>query len=100
MHDRLFDDQKALVPVKPHAEAIGLDVAAFEECMGSGRHAKAIRSDMAQASAAGVTGTPGFIVAETDPKDPSKVKGKSFIRGAQPFSAFKSALDAALADLE
>ncbi len=100
MHDRLFADQRALTPWKPHAEAVGLDVTAFEECLSSGKHADAIRGDMAQAARAGVTGTPGFIIARTDPGDLSKVTGKAFIRGAQPFGAFKSAIDAALADLE
>ena len=41
MHGRLFEQQKALEPWKAHAEALKLDVAKFEECMSSGRHAAA-----------------------------------------------------------
>ncbi len=96
MHERLFQNQRALEPWSGHAEAIGLDVTTFDECMSSGQHAKAIRADMAEASKAGATGTPSFVLALTDPDDPSKVKGVSTLRGAQPFAAFKSAIDSAL----
>jgi hypothetical protein len=43
-----------------------------------------------------VRGTPSFVLARTDPNDPSKVEGISFIRGAQPFKAFKAQIDQAL----
>ena len=32
----------------------------------------------------------------TDPKDPAKAKGLSYIRGAQPFATFKAQIDEAL----
>ena len=96
MHDRLFENQKTLVPWSPHAEAIGLDVASFDECMSSGKHVKAIRADITQAQKVGITGTPGFVIAVTDPKDPKKVKGLTFLSGAKPFASFKSELDKAL----
>lgn len=97
MHDRLFENQRALEPWSAHAEALGIDVAAFDSCMKAGTHAAAIRRDMAEAQKAGATGTPSFILGTTDPADPSKVKGLAFIRGAQPFAAFKSQIDSALA---
>ena len=96
MHERLFANQKALEPWSGHAAAIGLDVAQFDQCMSSGQYAEAIRQDMAEASKAGATGTPSFVLARTDPDDPKKVTGLVFIRGAQPFTAFKSAIDRAL----
>jgi len=96
MHDRLFANQRALEPWSGHAEALGLDVPRFETCMNDSQFADSIRKDMAEASKAGATGTPSFVVALTDPKDPKKVKGLSFIRGAQPFANFKAALDKAL----
>lgn len=40
---------------------------------------------------------PSFVVGIIDDKDPSKVKGLKFIRGAVPFAQFKAALDEALA---
>ena len=97
MHDRLFANQRALTDLEPHAEAVGLDVAAFNACLESGRHAAGVRSDMAQARKAGASGTPSFVLGKTDPTDPAKVTAITFLRGAQPFRAFKSAIDAALA---
>ncbi len=99
MHDRLFANQRALEPWSGHAQALGLDAAAFESCMSSGIHGDSVRADMAEAGKAGATGTPSFVLAETDPADPSKVKGLAFLRGAQPFAAFKAEIDKALAAL-
>ncbi len=99
MHDRLFANTRNLQQLSPHAEAVGLDVAAFDECMESNRHATAVRKDMAQARKAGATGTPAFLLALTDPSDPTKVKGLTTFRGAQPFNTFKTQIDGALRDL-
>ncbi len=96
MHDRLFQQQRALEPWNAHAEALGLDVAEFEECLGSGRHQEAIRKNMATAKTAGATGTPSFVLGFTDLEDPTKVKGIAFLRGAQPFASFKAEIDKAL----
>jgi protein-disulfide isomerase len=93
MRDRLFANQRTLEPWNAHAEALGLDVAQFEACLSSGKHADAVRSDMAEAQKAGASGTPSFVVGLVDEKDPSKVHGLTFIRGAQSFAAFKVALD-------
>ena len=98
MHARLFENQKALEPWSGHAEALGLDVAAFDACMGADRHAAAIRADMAEARKAGASGTPSFVLAKTNPADPTKVTGLAFIRGAQPFAAFKTEIDKALGE--
>jgi len=99
MRDRMFDNQKALEPWNAHAEALGLDVAKFETCLGSGKYADAIKADLAEAYKAGATGTPSFVVAVIDDEDPTKAKGVSFIRGAVPFAQFKAALDEALTSL-
>ena len=96
MRDRLFDNQKAFEPWSAHAEALGLDVARFEACLDSGKHADAVRRDMAEAEKAGASGTPSFVVARVNGQDPGKVRGLKFIRGAQPYAAFKQALDEAL----
>jgi protein-disulfide isomerase len=86
---------KALEPWSGHAEAIGLDVPQFEACLGSGKHAAEIRRDMAQAQSAGVTGTPGFFLAVTDPAS-TKVKTLRVLKGAQPYANFKAQIDALL----
>ena len=49
MHQQLFANQNKLEPFTPHAEAIGLDVPKFEECLNSGRQAATVRRNMAQA---------------------------------------------------
>ena len=98
MHDRLFANQKALEPWKAHAEAVGgLDVSKFEACLNAGKQAEEIRRDMAQAQKAGVTGTPLFFLAYTDPSS-SKVKTLVRLSGAQPFAAFKAEIDKLLAE--
>jgi len=96
MHQRLFENQSKLQPWTPHAEAIGLDIPKFEECLSSGRQAAAIRQDMAEAQKAGVTSTPTFFLAYTDPKS-SKIKTVRRLTGAQPYSAFKTEIDKLLA---
>lgn len=100
MHDRLFANQRALEPFTGHAEALGLDIAAFEECLDSGRHGAAIRQDMTEARKAGASGTPSFVLGLTDPEDPGKIEGIAFIRGAQPFERFKADIDSALESLD
>ena len=97
MHDLLFENQRALEPWSAHAETLGLDVAQFDQCMSSGKYTDSVRKDMAEATKAGATGTPSFVVALTNPDDPTKVEGLTFIRGAQAFPAFKTQLDSALA---
>ncbi len=97
MHDRLFENQTTLEPWNAHAEALGLDVAAFEQCVNSGEFAQEIRRDMAQAQKAGVTGTPAFMLARTDPNS-TKVRVLAVLKGAQPFASFKAELDRLLAE--
>jgi hypothetical protein len=92
MHDRLFESQKALEPWTPHAEAVGLDVAKFEQCLGSGKFDEEIRRDMGEARKAGVTGTPAFMIGRTEPNG-TKVKVLAVLKGAKPFAEFKAELD-------
>ncbi len=96
MHDRLYANQQAFEPWTAHAQAIGLDVPKFEECLNSGRQAANIRRDMAEGQKAGVTGTPAFFLAYTDPKS-TKVTTSVRLTGAQPYAAFKAAIDRLLA---
>lgn len=96
MHDRLFAHYKALEPWNGHAEAIGLDVAKFEACLSGDKYAKEVRRDMAEAAKAGATGTPSFVLGVTDPTNPKKIKGLTFIRGAQSFDKFKAEIDKAM----
>ena len=98
MHDRLFANQQALEPWSGHAEALGLKVSEFDECMKSDKFADSIRADMKEGQKAGFSGTPSFMLAVSDPKDPKKVKGLVAIVGAQPYDRFKTEIEKALAD--
>jgi len=97
MHERLFANQQALEPWSAHAKALGLDVTMFDACMNGGKYANAVRADIAVAQKLGVTGTPSFLLALSDPKDSQKVTGLTLVRGAQPFGNFKTEIDKALA---
>lgn len=96
MHDRLFQHQRALEPWNGHAEALGLNVEAFDKCMVESKYAANVRHDMAEARKAGATGTPSFVLGYTDMNDPKKVKGITFIRGAQPYERFKEEIEKAM----
>lgn len=93
MHDRLFANQTALSPddLLKHAESVGLDMAKFKECLDSGKFADEIKKDMAEAQKAGITGTPAFLLGFIEPD--GKVKAVKKISGAQPYSAFKEAIE-------
>lgn len=97
MHERLFANQRAMSPadLKAHARAVGLDMTAFDRCFDSGRHAAAIRTDLADGQRAGVRGTPSFFVGVAEPNG-SKVRVLKFLVGAQPYEQFKSAIDSVL----
>ena len=87
MHDALFDNGVAggVSSFKQFAADIGLDTDEFNECLDSGAMADEVAKDLKDGSAAGITGTPGFII-----------NGK-LVSGAQPFSVFKQVIDAELA---
>ena len=100
MHDSMMADQNTLDALDSHAESIHLDIAQFNTCLNTDRYADSVRQDIAKAGELGINGTPSFVLARTDPEDPSRVKGLGLLRGAQPFSNFKQAIDQALADPE
>jgi protein-disulfide isomerase len=86
MHDLLFQNQRELneAAFKGYAQQLGLDVAQFEKDYASPGVAQEVEADMTLARSLGVTGTPGFFV-----------NGR-FLSGAQPYSAFKTKIDAEL----
>jgi len=64
LHDAMFADQAALgvEDLRAKAEAAGLDMDAFSECLDSGRYADAVEDDLRQGTIAGVSGTPALFV--------------------------------------
>lgn len=99
MHGRLFASQQALDPPTPHAQAIGLDIPKFEACLASGKFDAEIRRQMGEARKAGLTGTPAFLLARTDPNS-TQVKVLAVLKGAKPFAEFKAEIDRLLAEPE
>ena len=98
MHDALFRNQSALTPARlaEYARALGLDGSRFDQCLTSGRHTARIQRGLADGAAAGVQGTPGFVVGKTQPGD--SVEGTS-IRGAQPLETFRRIIEQLLAEV-
>lgn len=94
MHDRLFQNQKALEPASltTHAQAIGVDAKKFQACLDAGKYADEIRKDMAEAAKYGITGTPTSVIGLTEPGS-DKIKVLRVLRGAQTLASFKEALD-------
>ena len=97
MHDRLFQNRQTLAQWTAHAQAVGIDIAKFEECLNSGKYAGEIRRDMDEARKAGVNRTPIFFLATTDPAS-SKVETITRLIGAQPYATFKAEIDRVLSE--
>ncbi|HXK11742.1 MAG TPA: thioredoxin domain-containing protein [Vicinamibacteria bacterium] len=83
MHDLLWANNAKLqvADLKAHAATLGLDAAAFDQCLDSGRDAALVASDVAAGQGYGVSGTPAFFV-----------NGR-LLTGAQPFDAFAQVID-------
>lgn len=98
MHSRLFTNQNALAAAQlpGHADAVGLDAGKFKSCLDSGKFAAKVRKDLGDAQKAGATGTPTFFLGRTDPNG-KEVKSVRKMVGAQPYAAFKDAIDTLLA---
>jgi protein-disulfide isomerase len=101
MHAQLFANQRALRvgDLPSHAQALGLDVPRFQQCLGSGKYARTIRRDLADGQKAGVTGTPSFFFGVTQPNEPT-VKVLRVLKGAQPYTSFKEAIEGLLSSQE
>lgn len=87
MHDRLFGEgvTGGVESFKRYAADIGLNTGNFNNCLDSGQMADEVQKDFRDGAAAGITGTPGFII-----------NGR-LVSGAQPFENFKQVIEAELA---
>jgi protein-disulfide isomerase len=87
MHDRIFANQQALeVPsLKKHAADLGLDLAKFNQCLDSGKHAENVQADLEDGQKLGVQSTPTMYI-----------NGRPVI-GAQPYEYFVSVIEEELA---
>jgi len=89
-HDKLFANQRAIKMdnLKQYAQELGLDMARFDKDMLDAKNKKLVDTDMAEAAAMGLTGTPGFFV-----------NGR-YLRGAKPFADFAKLINAELTRLK
>ena len=85
-HDMIFENQALLSDsiLRQWASDLGLNTANFNSCLDSQKYLSEIRQDLQEGEAAGVRGTPGFLV------------NGQLISGAQPFSAFQQAIESQL----
>jgi predicted DsbA family dithiol-disulfide isomerase len=98
MHDKLFDNQNAIMVenLKQYAVDIGLQADSFNACLDSGKYAEEINKDLEDGKKAGVTGTPSFYIGKTKGKE-KEVLGKK-ITGARPYASFKQVIDQLLTE--
>jgi len=81
--------------IKLIAEKAELDMDAFNSCYDSGKYEERVQQDAEDGQAAGVNGTPGFLISYTVNGE----KKTKLIEGAQPFSVFQQELEAALSEV-
>lgn len=72
------------------AKEVGLNATTFQNCLGSGKFKTQVDKDLAEAQRVGANGTPTWFLGKTTGSD--SVEGTIMV-GAQPFSAFKTAID-------
>lgn len=94
MHQKLFSNQRAMSAsdLAAHAQSLGLEMAGFQKCLANGPYAAKIRRSLEEGQRLGVRATPTFVVGLTE-SNGLTVKAMRRIVGAQPYSAFKAAID-------
>ncbi len=87
-HDLIFENQDSISASQylTWAEDLGLDMDQFSDCVDSQKYKSEVANDYNDGGRLGVTGTPGFFINGV------------LVTGAQPYSVFASAIDAALAE--
>jgi protein-disulfide isomerase len=97
MHSRLFGNQMGLgeADLTRSADALGLDMSLFQRCMvAQSASPDRVRQDQAEGLRAGISGTPTFFIGTMT--SAGKVHVLKRMVGAQPYAAFKTALDGLL----
>jgi protein-disulfide isomerase len=78
------DTTADLTKLKDYAKGLSLDSSKFDTCLDSGKYQKEVEKDEQDGIAAGVQGTPAFFI------------NGQLLSGAQPYSAFQTAIEQAL----
>jgi len=86
MHDKLFANQQQLdrPALEKYAEELGLNMSKFRAALDSGKFKDRVDREAKEGNSFGATGTPTFFI------------NGHILVGAQPFDAFKTAIDAEL----
>lgn len=102
MHDRLFDNQRALAPqdLLTHAQGLGLNVSQFDQCLRSNKYADRVRTGLTDGQQAGVNATPTFFIGFTNLESSGVLRPVQVIRGAKSFADFDVVLKSLTAELE
>ena len=97
MHQRLFSPAGTHGPdrLKTLASELGVNRAAFDSCLDSGRMQAPIRASVDRATQLGADGTPQMYLGVVDANGAFRIIRS--IRGAVPFAQFKQVIDALLA---
>ena len=97
MHDRLFANQRELArpDLSKHAQALGLNVTTFDQCLDTAKSLPRIRKDITEAMNLQANGTPTFFIGLTDGTG-TQFKGTRLV-GALPYQNFKEIIDRLLA---
>ena len=103
MHDSLFENNKDVENqgsftskrLTAIAESVGLDMTAYQDCYDSGKYEDRVAQDFKDATAAGLQGTPLFVITYTV----NGVTKTDTINGAEPFSSFQVKLEAILNEI-
>jgi protein-disulfide isomerase len=72
------------------ATDLGLNLSSFGSCLDDPAQAEEVKKDVADAGAAGASGTPTFVIGKSS--DDGKIDGDLLV-GAQPFTAFQAVID-------
>jgi len=93
----LDDPARGFAPEKlpGYAEEVGLDVAAFQKCLSSGKHAPGIREDMRTAQNLGITGTPAYLLGRRIPGG-DKIQVLEIVKGVPKYEALEEKINALL----
>jgi protein-disulfide isomerase len=84
----LIANGKKLSPeaILDFAQGLSLDMEPFRNCFNSKKYVADIQRDMSEANAAGITGTPAFVLGKTAKDGVDGVR----IVGAQPYTVFEA----------
>jgi protein-disulfide isomerase len=97
MHHELFTHQDALSSeqLAGYAGKLGLDVAAFQKCISSGKTVPGIREDMRVVQNLGINGTPAYLLGRRIPGG-DKVQILDMVKGLPPYEDLEKKINALL----